>query len=670
MSEARVPEGMVLWEPSEAFKKATMLERYMRWLGKRTGRAFESYEALWQWSVSDLDGFWGSLWDFFDIQASTPYQQVLGRRDMPGAEWFTGAHLNYAEHVFRGRDRLGPALLAKTEGATLRGVSWEELSRQVAALAATLRTLRVRQGDRVVAYLPNIPQAVVALLACASLGAIWSCCPPEFGAPSVRDRFAQLEPKILIAVDGYRYNGTPYPRLETIARLRRFLPTVEMTIVVPHLSDAPPPHGFDRAMFWAEALDGGAGATLSFTQVPFDHPLWVLYSSGTTGIPKAIVHGHGGILLEHLKSLILQTDLQPGDRYLSFTTTGWMMWNLSISTLIVGAIPILYDGNPSYPTLHALWRLVEEAGASYMGISPAFITACARAGLHPGYEHTLGTLKSVRATGSPLTPESAAWVYEQVKRDLWFVVSAGGTEICSAFMGGSPLLPVRAGEMQCRYLGVDAHAYDELGYAVIDQVGELVISAPMPSMPLYFWGDAEHRLYRESYFSTYPGVWRHGDRFRITQHGGCVIYGRSDATINRQGVRMGSSDIYRAVESMPQVEESVVVDLEVLGRESFMALFVVPRDGLPLDEELERAIKERIRNDLSPRHVPDAVIAVPAVPRTLNGKKLEVPIRKILLGIPVEQAVSADALSNPESLRFFVTFARTLNVPPPGLPIA
>ncbi len=669
MSDEQVREGTVLWEPSEAFKKATMLERYMRWLGKRTGRAFESYEALWQWSVSDLDGFWGSLWDFFDIQASTPYQQVLGRREMPGAEWFTGAQLNYAEHVFRRRDRRGPALLAKSEGAPLRCVSWEELSLQVAALAATLRELGVHQGDRVVAYLPNIPQAVVALLACVSLGAVWSCCPPEFGAPSVRDRFAQLEPKILIAVDGYRYSGTPYARLDTIARLRWFLPTVEATIVVPHLSDAPSLHGLGRAMLWTEALNGGAGAVLSFTQVPFDHPLWVLYSSGTTGIPKAIVHGHGGILIEHLKSLILQTDLRSGDRYLSFTTTGWMMWNLSISTLIVGAIPILYDGNPSYPTLHALWQLVEEAEATHMGISPAFITACAREGLRPGYEHNLSTLISVRATGSPLTPEGGAWIYERVKRDLWFVVSAGGTEICSAFMGGSPLLPVRAGEMQCRYLGVNVQAYDEHQQSVIDQVGELVISTPMPSMPLFFWDDAGDRLYRESYFSTYPGVWRHGDRFRITRHGGCVIYGRSDATINRHGVRMGSSDIYRAVESMPQVEDSVVIDLEVLGRESFMALFVVLRDGVPLDEVLERTIKERIRSDLSPRHVPDAVIAVPAVPRTLNGKKLEVPIRKILLGTPIEQAVSTDALSNPESLRFFIAFARTLNLRPPGLPI-
>jgi acetoacetyl-CoA synthetase len=664
MSDEPVREGTVLWETSEAFKNSTNLVRYMRWLGRRTGLAFDSYEALWQWSVGNLEGFWGSLWDFFEIQASTPYERVLGRREMPGAEWFAGARLNYAEHVFRGRDPQGLALLAASEGAHIHGMTWEDLSRQVAALAATLRELGVRQGDRVVAYVPNIPQAVVALLACASLGAVWSCCPPEFGAPSVRDRFAQLDPKVLIAVDGYRYNGTSYDRLDTIARLQQFLPTVEATIVVPHLSAAPSLHGLGRAMLWADALSGGSGAPLSFTQVRFDHPLWVLYSSGTTGIPKAIVHGHGGILIEHLKSLILQTDLRPGDRYLSFTTTGWMMWNLSISTLMVGAIPILYDGNPAYPDLHTLWRLAEEAEVSYMAISPAFITACARGGLHPGREHNLSTLKSLRATGSPLTPEGAAWVYKQVKRDLWFVVSAGGTEICSAFVGGSPLLPVRAGEMQCRYLGVDVHAYDEQQHSVIDQVGEMVISAPMPSMPLFFWGDADDRLYRESYFSTYPGVWRHGDRFRITRHGGCVVYGRSDATINRHGVRMGSSDIYRVVESMPQVDDSVVVDLEVLGRESFMALFVVLGDGALLDEALERAIKGRIRSDLSPRHVPDAVIAIPAVPRTLNGKKLEVPIRKILLGTPLQEAVSADALSNPESLQFFVEFARTLNDAP------
>ncbi len=666
MRDEKMAEGTILWEPSDALRQGSMTAQYMRRLAEQTGRLFDSYEALWQWSVSDLPGFWGSLWDFFGIQASTPYSQVLGRREMPGAEWFTGANLNYAEHIFRRGTRQGTALLAKSEGEAVRAVSWEELSEQVGALAATLRELGVRPGDRVAAYMPNIPQAVVAMLACVSLGAIWSCCPPEFGAPSVRDRFAQLDPKILIAVDGYKYNGKSYSRLDTIARLQQLLPTVERTIVVPHLGDAPTLQGLDHALLWTDALRTEAGAALTFAQVPFDHPLWVLYSSGTTGIPKAIVHGHGGIVLEHLKSLILQNDLRPGDRYLSFTTTGWMMWNLSISTLMVGAIPILYDGNPAYPTPHTLWQLAAEAEATYMGISPAFITGCARDGLRPGREHNLSTLKSVRATGSPLIPESAAWVYEQVKRDLWFVVSAGGTEICSAFMGGSPLLPVRAGEMQCRYLGVDVAAYDEQGNSVIDQVGELVVGAPMPSMPLYFWGDVDNRLYRESYFSTYPGVWRHGDWFRITRHGGCVIYGRSDATINRHGVRMGSGDIYRVVESSSQVEDSLVVDLEVLGRESLMILFIVPSDGALLDEALEREIKGRIRSDLSPRHVPDKLIAVAAVPRTLNGKKLEVPIRKILLGTPVELAVSADALSNPESLHFFVEFARTLNAPKLG----
>jgi acetoacetyl-CoA synthetase len=666
MDDEKIAEGTILWEPSDTFRHGSMTAQYMRRLAEQTGRVFDSYEALWQWSVNDLAGFWGSLWDFFGIRASVPYTQVLGHREMPGAAWFTGAQLNYAEHIFRRGARQGTALLAKSEGEAVRAVSWEELAEQVGALTATLRDLGVGRGDRVVAYMPNIPQAVVAMLACVSLGAIWSCCPPEFGAPSVRDRFAQLAPKLLIAVDGYRYNGKSYPRLDTIARLQELLPTVERTIVVPHLDAAPALQGLEHALLWTEALRAGAGAPLTFAQVPFDHPLWVLYSSGTTGIPKAIVHGHGGIVIEHLKSLILQNDVRPWDRYLSFTTTGWMMWNLSISTLMVGAIPILYDGNPAYPSSHTLWQLAGETEAGYLGISPAFITGCARARLHPGREHNLSKLKSVRATGSPLTPESAAWVYERVKRDLWFVVSAGGTEICSAFVGGTPLLPVRAGEMQCRYLGVDVAAYDEQGNSVIDQVGELVVRAPMPSMPLFFWGDLDNRLYRESYFSTYPGVWRHGDRFRITRHGGCVIYGRSDATINRHGVRMGSSDIYRVVESMPGVEDSVVVDLEELGRESFMALFVVTSDGVLLDAALERAIRGRIRSDLSPRHVPDRVIAVPAVPRTLNGKKLEVPIRKILLGTPVEQAVSADALSNPESLRFFIEFARTLNTPTSG----
>ncbi len=654
-------EGTVLWEPSEAFKEGSTLARYMRWLRETRGLSFQEYDDLWRWSVDDLAGFWGSLWDYFKVEAATPYREVLANRAMPGARWFTGAELNYAQHAFRHMRPDKPALLFASETRPLREVSWAELRDGVAAAAAALRGVGVVQGDRVVAYMPNIPETLIAFLACASIGAIWSSCSPDFGGPAVMDRFAQIEPKVLLAVDGYTYNGKAHDRLDVVARLQAALPTVERTVLVPYLADSPRAAGLKDIVQWRDLLAEGAGAELTFAPVPFDHPLWVLYSSGTTGLPKAIVQGHGGIVLEHLKAHALQMNVTEDDRAFWYTTTGWMMWNMVIGGLLVGATVALYDGSVAYPTLNRMWEFAAEAGLTSFGTSAGFITTCMNNGVAPGATVDLSRLKKIGVTGSPLSPEGFVWVYEKVKRDVWLVSSSGGTDVCTAFVGGSALLPVTAGEIQCRCLGVKAEAYDDVGRVIVGAVGELVITEPMPSMPLYFWGDPGDRRYHESYFELYPGVWRHGDWITFTERGSCVIYGRSDSTINRLGVRMGASDIYRVVEDIPEVMDSLVVDLEALGRASFMPLFVVLREGARLDEALKGRIRARIRADISPRHAPDEIYAVAEVPRTLSGKKMEVPVRKILLGQPPARAASVDSMANPGSIAYFVELARTLN---------
>jgi acetoacetyl-CoA synthetase len=654
-----VSEGAVLWEPSPAFMESSTLAHYMRWLGER-GRSFPTYHALWEWSVTDLPAFWASIWDYCGVEAAEPYTEVLADEHMPGARWFTGARVNYAEHAFRGLRDGRPAVIFQSEIRPLTELSGQELRDQVAACGAALKALGVGMGDRVAAYLPNIPETLVAFLACASLGAIWSSCSPDFGSRSVIDRFAQIEPKVLLAVDGYSYNGTVHDRLARTAELLEHLPTVEHTIVVGYADRHPAIKGLRGALHWHDLLARHTGASLNFTPVPFDHPLWVLYSSGTTGLPKAIVQGHGGILLEHLKTLRLGKALKPGDRFFWFATTGWMMWNLLISGLHVGTTVLLYDGSVSYPDLGVLWRFAEASGMTCFGTSAAYLTACMNAGIRPKEIADLSRLISLGSTGSPLSPEGFAWVYEAVKADIWLASVSGGTDVCTAFVGGCPLHPVRAGEIQCRSLGAAVAAYDEQGRPVIDQVGELVVTRPMPSMPLYFWNDPGNARYIESYFSMYPGTWRHGDWIKITARGSCVIYGRSDSTINRLGVRMGTSDIYRVVEDLPEVADCLVVDLEGLGGASYMPLFVVLAEGAILDDALQARIKARIRSDISPRHVPDAIFAIPAVPRTLNGKKLEVPIRKILLGTPVEKAVSQGSLGNPDALDFFVALSGKL----------
>lgn len=655
MTEAA--EGTLLWEPSEELKANANITRYMRWLEETKGLSFEGYEELWEWSVTEIEAFWASIWEYFEVKSSKPYSEVLGSQSMPGAEWFPGAELNYAEHVFRNVRPDEPAIVHRSENRPLGTITWRELQERVASLAAGLSALGVGRGDRVVAYVPNTPEALIAFLATASLGATWSSCSPDFGAGSVVDRFAQIEPKVLIAVDGYRYNGRDFDRTDVVARIQNEIPTLEKTVLFPYLNEEPDTVNLEDAILWDDLLAGHAGAELEFEQVPFDHPLWVLYSSGTTGLPKALVHGHGGILLEHLKKLGLHMDVKEDDPFFWFTTTGWMMWNIVASSLLVGGTALLYDGSPAHPDMGVLWEFAEQTGMTCFGTSASYLTGCMNAGVEPGKEYDLSALRSIGSTGSPLPPEGFEWVYEHVGDDVWLFSTSGGTDLCTAFVGGCPLLPVRTGELQCRSLGASIQAFDEEGLPLAGEVGELVITRPMPSMPLFLWGDESGERYRESYFDVYPGVWRHGDWIKITDRGSAVIYGRSDSTINRGGVRMGTAEIYRAVQAVPRVQDSLVVDVPGKGGGSVMPLFVVLEEGAEITEDLEREIKKSIRENCSPRHVPDGIYRIEEIPQTLNGKKLEVPVKKILAGKPADEAVSKDSLSNPGSLDYFEQLA-------------
>jgi len=648
-------EGAPLWEPSEELRENARISAYMQWLKDEKNVAVGDYDELWEWSVTDLEGFWASIWEYCGIKASTPYERVLGKRGMPGAEWFPGAELNYAENVLRhaADHPEEPAILHQSEVRPLGEVSWGELQQKTATLAAGLRELGVQRGDRVAAYLPNVPEAVIALLACASIGAVWSSCSPDFGAGSVVDRMAQIEPKVLLAADGYRYGGKDYDRRDVVARLQEEIPTLQKTVVLPYLAEEPDTSQLENVVMWDDLLAWHEGAELTFEQVPFDHPLWVLYSSGTTGLPKAIVHSQGGILIEHLKKVVLHIDLGPEDRFFWFTTTGWMMWNLVVAGLLTDSTVLLYDGNPGYPDMNVLWEFAASTGMTCFGTSASYITACMKAGIEPGRDYDLSSLQSIGSTGSPLPPEGFEWAYKHVKEDLWLFSTSGGTDMCTAFVGGVPLLPVRAGELQARSLGAEVEAFDEEGNPQIDEVGELVVTEPMPSMPIYFWSDPEGERYRESYFDVYPGVWRHGDWIKVKEDGACVIYGRSDSTINRGGIRMGTSEIYSAVDRVEEVTDSLVVDVPREGGSSFMPLFVVLQEGVELDDDLESRIKSSIKENASPRHVPNEIFAVPEIPKTLNGKKLEVPVKKILSGTPPEEAASRESLSNPASLDRF-----------------
>ncbi|MFC7544799.1 acetoacetate--CoA ligase [Plantactinospora sp. GCM10030261] len=657
----------VLWAPPDDVVERSRIGHYLRWLRTERGLDFASYDDLYQWSVSHVPAFWQSIWDYFDVIAHTPAERVLVGDHMPGVRWFPGATLNYAEHVLRmpgiGDDE--PAVIAYSQSRPPVTRTAALLREDVGRVRAGLRRLGVGPGDRVAAYAPNIPETYVLMLATASLGAIFSSCAPEFGTRSVTDRWRQIEPAVLVAVDGYRYGDKPVDRRAEVAAIRAALPSVRHTVLLGYLDPEATPD--DGALPWSE-LAAPTDEPLAFAPVPFDHPLYVLYSSGTTGLPKPIVHGHGGILLEHLKMLALHHDLGPGDRFFWFSTTGWMMWNFLASGPAVGAAIVLFDGNPAVraepgrpaePDLGGLWRLAAESGVTYFGTSAPFLLACRKAGLRPRDLADLSALRGLGSTGAPLPAEGFTWVYEAVCDTLQLQSLSGGTDVCTGFVGGVPLLPVRAGEIACRCLGARVEARSADGTPVIDQLGELVITAPMPSMPVGFWNDPDGVRYREAYFDLYPGVWRHGDWITINSRGGCVITGRSDATLNRGGVRLGTAEFYSVVEGLDEVVDSVVVHLEdAEGGAGELLLFVVLADGLEMDDALRTKIVRELRTALSPRHVPDEIHQVRAVPRTLSAKKLEVPVKKILTGTPVDSAAATGALANPESLVAFERLAR------------
>ncbi|HSV78734.1 MAG TPA: acetoacetate--CoA ligase [Ramlibacter sp.] len=647
-----------LWTPGPEQLQSSRLVQYQRWLAQDQGVSTRDYADLWRWSVADVERFWQSIWSFFDVQADGDREPALGQRTMPGAEWFPNARLNFAEHVFRNATPDQPAVIAHSEDVPLQRISWGELERSTAALAATLRGWGVRPGDRVASYMPNRPETLIAFLACASIGAVWSSCAPDMGASVVLDRLRQTEPKVLFAIDSYSYKGKHHDRGTVVNELLAGLPSVEHVVQVTGPLAAGRQVDWRNHSRWETALQ--ADAAPRYERLPFAHPLWILYSSGTTGLPKAMVHSQGGILLTHLKEMALQNDLRRGDRLLFLGSTSWAVWNLLVGALVTGASIVMYDGHPSWPDGDALWRFMDDNEVAVFGCGAAFLIACMKEGLRPRDHAPLAKLRSILSTGSPLPTEAFDWVYRNVKSDVWLASVSGGTDIASCFVACAPTLPVRAGEIQCAELGVAAYAFNDAGQPVVDEVGELVITQPMPSMPVKFWNDPEGRRYRESYFEMFPGVWRQGDWIRFTPEGGSVIYGRSDSTINRHGIRIGTAEIYRVVEELPEVADSLVVDLEYLGRPSFMPLFVVLRPGAELDRALVERINQQIRSKASGRHVPDAVVAVKEVPRTLSGKKMEVPVRKLLLGAELGKVANPDTMENPSSLDFFAGYARTL----------
>jgi acetoacetyl-CoA synthetase len=646
----------ILWQPTEATKQNANLTHYFHWLQQnpKYGFDFKSYDEAWQWSVDNIEAFWVSLIEYFDIKTTqnskleTQNSKIL-RGPMPHAQWFEGMNLNYAEHVFRKANDAHPAILFQSETQPLTEISWQTLTQQVASFAHFLKENGVEKGDRVVGFLPNIPEATVALLATISIGAVWSSASPDFGANSVLERFGQIEPKVLIAVNGYNYGGKAFDKSETVETLQNNIPSLLKTVVIPYFEGGK--IEYRNSVLWSQTIDNQSVA-LSFTPVEFSHPMWVLYSSGTTGIPKAITHSQGGMLLEHLKYVHFHADVKDGERFFWFTTTGWMMWNFLNAAFLGGATIVLYDGSPAYPKMHVLWQLVEEAKINHFGTSAAYILACMKAEVKPS-DFDLKILRGIGSTGSPLPPEGFDWIYAHVKPDVWLTSMSGGTDVCTAFVGGNPLLPVYEGEIQCRTLGSPIYAFDENGQSLVNEVGEMVITKPMPCMPIYFWNDADFSKYKSSYFEDYKGIWRHGDWLKITERNTLVILGRSDATLNRQGIRIGTSEIYRSVESIHAIKDSLIINIEKDNGDSYMPLFIVLKEGFELTNDLKKQINQTLRQDYSPRHVPDVIIEVPDIPYTISGKKLELPVKKLLMGKALETAVNLGSVRNPLALDFF-----------------
>lgn len=651
--------GQLLWTPTETFKSRARITAYQQWLARERGLKFTDYAALHRWSVTDIGAFWESIWDYFEVRSSTPRGPALVDARMPGAKWFPTARMNYARQLVEVGADNDVAVDHYSELRESGQLTWGELRRLTRNVAHALRELGVQSGDRVAAYMPNVPEALVAMTATTGIGALWSSCSPDFGVSSVLDRFRQIEPKVLFVVDGYRYGGKDFDRREAAQQLLDALPSVEHVVYLPYLFDEVSVVGDARARTWEsmiEDLPSDAPDPLA-QDFPFDHPLWVVYSSGTTGLPKGMVHGHGSMILEHLKTHALHMNHGPDSKLFFYTTTGWIMFNLLAAALITGCSIVQYDGNPAHPDLNALWRIVGRSKVTTFGTSPTFVNTLAQNNVRPRDDFDLTSLDTVLCTGSPLTPESFEWFYQAVKSDLWVASISGGTDVAAGFVAGVPTLPVHSGEIQAHCLGVDVRSYDANGQSVIEEEGELVITQPMPTMPLYFWNDADGTRYHTSYFDTYPGVWRHGDLVRITERGSSVISGRSDSTLNRHGIRIGTSEIYRSVEGLEEVVDSMVVHLDADEDDARLPLFVVLREGVRLDEQLVARIKTRIREERSPRHVPDSVHQVPMIPYTLTGKKMEVPTKKILLGADPHAVANADAMANPEALEHFVRLA-------------
>ena len=649
--------GKKIWEGSLHFKESSHLYHYQQWLSRNRGLEFNNYHELWVWSINNIEDFWESIWNYFDVISHSQYTKVLSSRKMPEGKWFEGATLNYAEHLFRkGKDNQ-TAIVFGNEAGDYIEMNWRELKTKVASFTTYLKTIGVNKGDRVVAFLPNVPEATISFLAVNSIGAIWSSTSPDFGAESVVDRFAQIEPKVLIAVDGYQYNGKPYNKTDVVKSIVNALPSLEKIIILPHLNKQAI-NSFPEDYINIETVLSAVDCQLTFEPVEFNHSMWVLYSSGTTGLPKAIVHSHGGILLEHLKYIAFHNNVHEEENFFWFSTTGWMMWNFTHAAFLMGATIVLYDGSPTYPNFNALWAFSEKVGIHHFGTSAPYLVACMKKGIRPIDEFNLSELKSLSSTGAPLPPEAFEYVYKNIKSDLWLCSMAGGTDVCTAFVGGTPYYPVHEGEIQCRALGVSLFAYDDNGKPVVDELGEMVIDKPMPSMPVYFWNDKGNKKYKASYFEHYPGKWRHGDFIKInSKTDGVIIYGRSDATLNRHGIRIGTSEIYRAVDKIQEVEDSLIINLELEEGKHYMPLFVKMKQGFQLSEDIKLKINSQLKKEYSPRHVPDEIIVVNDIPYTISGKKMEAPIKKILMNMPIEKSINFDTMKNPESVGFFIKFA-------------
>lgn len=654
--------GELLWEPSADRVAKANVTRYMGWLSENRAIDCDGYAEMWRWSVDDVPAFWESLWDYFGLTSPTPFTSVLDCPRMPGAAWFTGASVNFTEQVLN-RTQTGVAALKYQSEAVGSGeMSWDELGAQVRSLATWLRSVGIGRGDRVASYLPNSPEAVVALLATAAVGAVWSSTSPDFGVNSVLDRFSQIEPTVIFAVDGYRYGGRDFDRTAEVAAITAALPSLRWHVHLPYLNpDSVPDPGRAQVTTWSMATDTAVDTDdFAIEQTDFSDPLWIVYSSGTTGLPKPIVHGHGGIVLEMRKLLTFHFDLGPGSSMFFFSTTGWIMWNIVVSSLLTGSSAVLYDGHPMHPDPDVLWELADETDTTFFGTSPSFVALMERQGISPRERYDTSKITGIMLGGSVVPPEAMAWCYEHLHDDIWVTSQSGGTDIASAFVGAAPTLPVHAGWIQCACLGVDVLAYSDDGETVIGEVGELVVRQPMPSMPLYFWNDTGDVRYRGSYFEGFPHVWTHGDHITFNDRGECQIHGRSDSTLNRFGVRIGTAEVYRAVETVDGVLDSLVVCLDLPDGEFFMPLFVKTEPGVVLDDGLRSAINQRLRTEYSPRHVPDAIFAVDLIPYTLTGKKMEIPVRKLLSGVPREKAANSDSMVNPRALDFYVEFGRSL----------